>query len=186
MKVIAKEEVRSTGPLVAFIDLLFLLVAFFILLLFFMQNSRQMSEERLKTVQESLQRITGEKIEVDKALEKLEPLLERFMVQQEEVVQQQKAQEAKEMRRRARTTTRLNYVITEDGQVDFNGKRYSLQEFLKTVVAPLRDKHWIAFRAQAGPGTPFGKVVAIRAQLLEESQEFDTYWDNLTQGGAEK
>ncbi|MDH4249196.1 MAG: hypothetical protein OEW39_15430, partial [Deltaproteobacteria bacterium] len=92
MKHIAKEEARSTGALVAFIDLLFLLVAFFILLLFFMQNSRQMSEERLKTVQQSLQRITGETIEVEKALEKLEPLLERFMVQQEEVVRQQQAQ----------------------------------------------------------------------------------------------
>ena len=179
MKNIAKEELRSTGPLVAFIDLLFLLVAFFILLLFFMQNKNQITQDRMKAVQESLQRITGERVEVDKALDKLEPLLERFMVQQEEVAQQQKEQEAREQRRRSRTTVKLNYVITEDGMVEYEGKRFPLQVFLRDVVAPLRGKNWIAFRAQAGPATPFGKVVAIRRMLLEGNQEFDTYWDNL-------
>ncbi|MDH4247024.1 MAG: hypothetical protein OEW39_04330, partial [Deltaproteobacteria bacterium] len=130
---------------------------------------------------QSLQRITGETIEVEKALEKLEPLLERFMVQQEEVVRQQQAQEAREKRRRARTTTRLNYVITADGDVEYEGRRYTLEKFMKEVVAPLREKHWIAFRAQAGEGTPFGKVVASRRLLLDQAYEFDTYWDSLSQ-----
>jgi len=48
------------------------------------------------------------------------------------------------------------------------------------VVDPMREDHWIAFRAFAQPGTPFGTVVQARRKLLEGQNEFDTYWDNLT------
>ena len=174
------EEKRTNGALLTFIDLLFLMIAFFTLLLFFMQNSKQLSEERMKTVQRSLQRLTGEEMEVEKALEKLEPMLERFMIQQKEQVEEEKQREAKELRRRAKTTKRLPYSIDRMGIVTYQGNQYTLRQFLRDVVTPLRKTHWIAFRASVTSSTPYGEVVKIRGILLENSNEFDTYWDNLT------
>ena len=63
------EERRSQGPLIVFIDLLFLLVAFFVLLLFFVRGHQEISEQALETMQESLSRITGEEMKVPEALQ---------------------------------------------------------------------------------------------------------------------
>ncbi|HKJ92745.1 MAG TPA: hypothetical protein VJ957_06235, partial [Longimicrobiales bacterium] len=57
---------------------------------------------------------------------------------------------------------------------------YTLGTFLAQVVAPLRKDHWVAFRAYAAPQTPFGSVIEQRQVLLKDSNEFDTYWDNVT------
>ncbi|MDH5751405.1 MAG: hypothetical protein OEZ59_03180 [Deltaproteobacteria bacterium] len=186
MTLIAKEEKRSAGPLIAFIDLLFLLVAFFILLLFFIQHSQQASEERLEVVSEALKRLTGEEVEVEEALERLEPLLERFKAEEQKAAELEQARLAKEQRRRSRTKVRLLYNIGADGRVQHQGHSYTVDEFLGQVVAPLRLKHWVSFRAYASPETPFGEVVRSRRRMLKDSNEFDTYWDNLDSQGAQE
>lgn len=184
---IAQSERRSQGPLIAFIDLLFLLVAFFVLLLFFIQERKEAAEQQLGqaqqelgVVEESLARIVGEQVDVREAVERLEPVIERFLQREQEDAARRQALAEREKRRRERTTYRLEYTVNAGGTVTHDGRTYTLQQFRERVVAPLREKHWIAFRAYAGRATPFGDVVQSRRVLLHDSNEFDTYWDNLT------
>jgi hypothetical protein len=180
--IIAPQEKRSQGPLIAFIDLLFLLVAFFTLLLFFIQQSRVVSEQKLAVVQKSLSRIIGQEVDVPQAVKRLEPLLERFMAREEQQAEQRKQEAAREERRKQRTTFRLVYTLLPAGKVIYEGRTLDLAAFKSEVLDPLRRTHWVALRAYADPQTPFGLVVESRAILLQDSNEFDTYWDNVTRG----
>ncbi len=176
---IATEEKTSRGPLIAFIDLLFLLVAFFVLLLFFVQQRHQLSEQQLQIVQQNLARITGEQVDVPKALESLEQIADRFVATQQ-AQQEREHKLAERTRRRAQhDTVRLEYTIAADGHIRYDGKSYDIEVFLKQVVEPLRKQHWVGFRAYAAPETPFGAVVEHRQALLQDASEFDTYWDNV-------
>jgi len=175
-------EKRSQGPLVATIDLLFLLICFFILLLFFMQQQGKEAQSQLEAAQETLARITGGTApDVREALKTLEPLLETFMVKQREQVERQRALAARDARRRQRESVRLAYVVLPGNRVSYEGRLYSLTEFRGQVVDRLRQKNWVAFRATASPETPFGEVVAHRRLLLENMGEFDTYWDSVSE-----
>jgi septal ring factor EnvC (AmiA/AmiB activator) len=179
-------EKRSQGPLVATIDLLFLLICFFLLLLFTMQQQRKETQAQLEATQESLARITGEQTtDVRQALKSLEPLLETFMVKQREQVERQRALAARDVRRRQRETVRLDYQVLPGNRIHHEGRIYSLSEFRAQVVTRLRQKNWISFRAVANAETPFGEVVAHRRLLLENMGEFDTYWDNVSPPGPE-
>jgi hypothetical protein len=181
--IIAPEERSTRGPLFAFIDLLFLLVAFFTLLVFFIQQRQQLTSTQIETVQQQLARVTGEEVDVPQALETLERVVERFIATRE--VEEQREREAAERlaRRATRGTVRLEYTITPDGRIRHEGRSYDAEAFVRAVVTPLRQEHWLAFRAYAAPQTPFGTVVAHRQALLRDSNEFDTYWDNLARAG---
>ena len=175
-------EKRSQGPLVATIDLLFLLICFFVLLLFFMQQQRTQAQTDLEALQQTLARITGEQeSDVREALTKIEPLLEMFMVRQREEVERQRKLTARDVRRRQRETVRLEYSVLPGNRIQYEGRTYSVSEFRARVVNQLRRGNWIAFRATANPETPFGEVVAHRQLVLENMSEFDTYWDNVSQ-----
>ena len=178
--IISPEEKSSRGPLIAFIDLLFLLVAFFTLLLFFIQQRQQISQQALEQVQQNLARITGEQVDVPKALETLEHMVDTFVASKEQEQERERALAERQKRRARRDTVRLEYTIGPSGRIRYEGKTYSAQDFLDRVVAPLRENKWVAFRAYAAPETPFGAVVAHRQLLLKDSNEFDTYWDNVT------
>jgi biopolymer transport protein ExbD len=178
--IIAPEERKAQGPLIAFIDLLFLLVAFFVLLLFFIQSRQSISQEALERVQQNLARITGEEIDVPEALTRLETMVERYL-EEEQAQMERERQLAEQRRRRAqRTTFRLEYLIDAQGRIVYQERSYSVRGFLDAVVTPLRGKHWVAFRALADAATPFGTVVESRRIVLKDSNEFDTYWDNVT------
>ena len=66
-----------------------------------------------------------------------------------------------------------------DGKIVATGGGIQVAEGDK-YLRLLRKDRWIAFRAFAGPQTPFGTVVRLRRRLLKGSGEFDTYWDNVT------
>jgi hypothetical protein len=179
-------EKRSQGPLVATIDLLFLLLCFFLLLLFFLEQNKSKAEAQLEAAQQTLARVTGEPAaDVPKALQALEPVLQTFMVQQRQEAARQRELAARELRRQERETVKLNYHILPGSRVIYQERAYSVADFKARVVDPLRAERWIAFRALARPETPFGEVVASRRVLLENSGEFDTYWDNVTQQAPE-
>ena len=177
---IANEERKSQGPLIVFIDLLFLLVAFFVLLLYFIQGHKDISEQALEAMQENLSRITGEELNVPEALQKLETVVGRFMADQERVMAQEREIARKRQRRERRETFTLEYSVDRLGGIVYEGRVYSPGEFLAQVVEPMRKTHWVAFRAYADPDTPFGKIIEGRRTLLRDSNEFDTYWDNVT------
>ncbi|HEX9843343.1 MAG TPA: hypothetical protein VGC20_11365 [bacterium] len=176
---IAPEERSSRGPLIAFIDLLFLLVAFFTLLLFFVQQRQQISQQSLEAVQQNLARITGEQVDVPQALETLERMVERVVASREQEQERERLLAERQKRRERRDTVRLEYTIGPSGRIVHEGKTYSAPDFLERVVTPLRKSKWVAFRAYAAPETPFGAVVDHRQLLLKDSNEFDTYWDNV-------
>lgn len=182
--IISKEERRSNSPLIVFIDLLFLLVAFFTLLLFFIQQERTISEANLERVQEMVAEVTGQQVDVREAVRQLEPIMERVMERREAQAEAERERAARAARREQRETVRLRYRITPEGAILHEGQRYTLQGFREQVVAPLRQDNWVAFRAYASPETPFGTVIESRAVLLREANEFDTYWDNVTREEA--
>ncbi len=175
-------EKRSQGPLVATIDLLFLTLCFFLLLLFYLNQSKTAAQAEIEQTQQTLARVTGETApNVPKLLQKLEPVLQTFMVQQRQEAERQRELSAREVRRNERETVKLSYHILPGSRVVYQERAYSLAEFKAQVVDRLREDKWLAFRALARPETPFGEVVASRRVLLENSGEFDTYWDNVTQ-----
>lgn len=174
------EERKSNNILISFIDLLFLLVAFFTLLLFFLQSRHQASQEELKAVQQSIARITGDEVDISEVARKLEPMLERFMAKKESEVAKEKERVEKALRKKQRSTFRLKYTITAHGKINYRGKSYTLQNFREKVVKKLRATRWIAFQGVAAADTPFGQVVKSRAVLLQDSNEFDSYWDNVS------
>ena len=175
-------EKRSQGPLVATIDLLFLLLCFFLLIMFFQQKNKSSAEAQLEAAQQTLARVTGEPpANVPKMLQTLEPVLQTFMVQQRQEAERQRELVARELRRQERETVKLSYHILPGNRVVYEARAYSMADFKAKVVDPLRADKWIAFRALARPETPFGEVVAGRRVLLDNSGEFDTYWDNVTQ-----
>jgi hypothetical protein len=178
--IIAPEEKSSRGPLIAFIDLLFLLVAFFTLLLFFVQQRTQLSDQQLESMQQQLQRVTGERVDIPEALETLDRLVDRVVASRESEQERERVLAERQRRRSQREIVRLEYMLAPGGRIAYQGRNYSAQGFLTEVVAPIRKSHWVAFRALAAPQTPFGEVVSHRKLLLQDSNEFDTYWDNVT------
>lgn len=178
--IFSAEEKKSQGGLFAFIDLLFLLVAFMVLVLFFIKNVKSEAEVRLKHAQEKISTLEQDKSALDEAISKIAPILDKFAVQERKQAERRRALAARDLRRRARDKVKVTYQIAPDGRVNYLGKTYTLDAFKKQVVDKLRKDKWIAFRAYAQPNTPFGKVVAFRKKLLKGSGEFDTYWDNVS------
>ncbi|MCZ6841556.1 MAG: hypothetical protein O7G32_01855 [SAR324 cluster bacterium] len=178
--IVAPEEKRSQGPFIAFIDLLFLLVAFLVLILFFVRTTESEAEVRLEATQEQLAVVQKEKTVIEAALAQLAPIMEKFAFIEHKEAMRRRALAARDLRRKARPTVRLNYRIRQDGTIFYRNEQYSLAGFKEQVVDRLRKDNWVAFHALAAPATQFGKVVAFRRKLLKNSGEFDTYWDNLT------
>jgi hypothetical protein len=178
--IIAPEEKSSRGPLIAFIDLLFLLVAFFTLIIFFLQQRHQLTETQIKMVQERLAQVTGEQVNVPQALQTIQQAVNQFVATQQAQQAQEREAAARRERKAKRETVRLEYTLGANGRIVYQGRRYDVAGFLAQVVAPLRKDHWVAFRAYAAPQTPFGLVIEQRQKLLQDSNEFDTYWDNVT------
>ena len=81
--IFATEEKKSNGALIVFIDLLFLLIAFFTLLLFFLQERHRISEKDMDAVEKSLSRITGQEMAIPEALVKLETFVKEYVSEQE-------------------------------------------------------------------------------------------------------
>ncbi len=178
---IGAPQARSQGALIAFIDLLFLLVAFFALLLFFIEQRKVVAEQALERTQQKLAAVEEERGIIAAAVDSLQPMMQQFLAQQRQEAEKRRQRAARALRKKRRPTFRLLYHITPDGQVQYKGSTYDLARFKTEVVDKLREEHWIAFRARADAATPFGLVVRSRRLLLERSGEFDTYWDNLVQ-----
>ncbi len=182
-------EKRSNAPLFAFIDLLFLLVAFMVLVLFFMKTEKTDAQVQLETVQQRLATVEKKKSAIEAALAKLSPLVEQFALQERKEVRRRQALAARDVRRKRRGMVKLAYRIEKDGTIVYDERAFSVQQFKKEGVDPYRKSSWLAFRVLANPDTPFGLVVRFRRKLLEGAGEFDTYWDNLTNkrtGGRRK
>ena len=178
--IIATEEKKTNGALIVFVDLLFLLIAFFTLLLFFLQERHRISEKNLDAVEKSLSQITGKEMAIPEALAKLETFVKKY-VSEEELAKQRERKLADRRKRRAqRITTRLEYKLEPDGRIRYQNRLYTLAGFRRDVVTPLRRRKWVSFRAFAGPQTPFGLVITSRRFMLRNGNEFDTYWDNVT------
>ena len=178
--IFSRSEKRSTGPLFAFIDLLFLIVAFFTLLIFFTDSKRSEAEAQLETAQQKLANVADERDVYKSTMANLGPLMDQFMGQQRQQAERRRRMAARDVRRRQRPRVKLTYQIFENGQIVHEGRSYTLADFKQKVTDPLRKTSWVAFRAFALPETPFGAVVRSRRVLLEGQGEFDTYWDNRT------
>jgi len=179
-------EVRSQGPLIAFIDLMFLVVAFLVLLLFFIQQqhptaeqSRKMAQER-QMVQEQAQELAKARTAVEHMAKQLEPYMAQLEKIKHEDTEKRRAALAREQRRNLKSSLRVEYLVTPQGQILYQDRQYSVAAFLRQVITPARRKHWLGLVASVAPEVPFGTVVAIRRELLQNRGEFDTYWDNLT------
>lgn len=175
-----RTEKRSSGPLFAFIDLLFLIVAFFTLLIFFTDTKRSEVEAELEETQQQLAAVVEERDVYQATMANLGPLMEQFMSQQRREAERRRELAARDLRRRQRPRVRVEYQITEQGRIAYQDRLYTLEEFKAQVIDPLRETSWIAFHGFARPETPFGTVVHSRRVLLRGQGEFDTYWDNLT------
>jgi hypothetical protein len=181
----APSERKSWGPLIATIDLLFLVVAFFTLLLFFVQQEREQARMQLNQVQQSLAgALPPSAATPEERSNALVELVDRLMALEKADQDRQAQAQRQDERRRLRKTVRVNYQVLPGGRIRFEDRAYTPQAFRSEVVARLRKDSWLAFRAYAPPQTPFGEVVATRKLLLENGGEFDTYWDNLAEGGA--
>ena len=174
-----RAEKRSSGPLFAFIDLLFLIVAFFTLLIFFTDTKRSEVEAELEETQQQLAAIVEERDVYQATMANLGPLMEQFMSQQRREAERRRELAARDLRRRQRPRVRVEYRITGDGRIAYQDRLYALEDFKAGVIDPLRETSWIAFHGFAQPETPFGTVVHSRRTLLQGQGEFDTYWDNL-------
>ena len=173
-------EKRSIGPLVAFVDFMFLLVAFFVLMLFFLQQQHSQAVQDLQSTQQQLEAVSEKKGTIERVMEQVEPFLPKIEVLKKQETERRRAEEARAARKRQKEGTRVEYEVLPDGSIGYQDGRYGLDQFEREVIEPLRAKNWIAFRAYALPETPFGSVVESRRRLLEGQGEFDTYWDNLT------
>ena len=174
------EEKKTQGHLFAFIDVLFLLVAFFVLVLFFVRDREVEAVAAMEKVQEKLAAAGEEQTSFQATVTALSPMIEQFALRNNKEAERRQELAARDLRRRRRTTFRLEYRIERDGKILYKDRPYSLDGFRKGVVERLRKRHWIAFRAFAVPETPFGLVVNYRRAVLADRNEFDTYWDNLT------
>jgi biopolymer transport protein ExbD len=177
--IFAREEKRGSGPLFAFIDLLFLMVAFFVLMLFFLQQQRTVAEAELEQTQQQLETVQAEKSIVERVLEEIEPFVGDITTLRQRAEERRRAEEARQLRKRQKETFKLEYEVLPGNVVLYEGTRYSVERFAAEVVERLRENNWIAFRALARPDTPFGEVIGARRLVLDRQQEFDTYWDNL-------
>ncbi|MBI3992410.1 MAG: hypothetical protein HY342_03985 [Candidatus Lambdaproteobacteria bacterium] len=173
-------EKRSTGAQIAFIDLLFLLIAFFTLVIFFIETKRTEIETQLESTQEQLAQVSEERDIFKTTIADLGPGLMQFMAFRRQEAEHRRELAARELRKAQRPEVRLRYEVLPERQILYEGREYSLAAFKSQVVGKLREDSWIAFRAYARPATPFGDVVASRAEVLQNSGEFDTYWDNVT------
>lgn len=178
--IFATEEKKSNGALIVFIDLLFLLIAFFTLLLFFLQERHRISEKDMDAVEKSLSRITGQEMAIPEALVKLETFVKEYVSEQELAKQREQRLANRRKRRAQRATARLEYELEPDGRIRYKDRLYTLARFRNEVVAPLRRRKWVSFRAFAAPQTPFGLVIESRRYMLRDGNEFDRYWDNVT------
>jgi hypothetical protein len=113
-------------------------------------------------------------------LDTLERVADRLSASRKSEAERERALAERQRRKAQRGTVRLEYKITPSGKIEHEGRTYEARAFLMQVVAPLRVKSWVAFRAYATPETAFGTVVSHRKLLLEGSNEFDTYWDNVS------
>lgn len=182
--IVAEPEKRATGPLIAFIDLLFLLVAFFILLLFFLHRQQTATQSELEQTQQNLETVQAQKSTVERVLEEVEPYMGKITALQKAETERRRAEDARVSRKREKETIRLEYELLPAGLVRYQERELPMPRFVADVVTPLRAKNWIAFRVLARPETPFGIVVDSRRAVLDEKQEFDTYWDNLAANRA--
>ncbi|MDH4224690.1 MAG: hypothetical protein OEW12_03485 [Deltaproteobacteria bacterium] len=171
---------RSQSALIAYIDLLFLLVAFFILVLFFIQQKSTRVEQKLEAAQEKLEQTQIEKTAIEKAIKTVEPMMEHFLVIKDKEIEKRRVQMAREKRKAQKNTEVVEYKVAKNGTIIYQGQVYTLDEFHQRVVDPKRKTKWLAFRALASPLTPFGQVVNIRNTVLKNQGEFDAYWDNLS------
>jgi hypothetical protein len=178
-------ERKSWGPLIATIDLLFLVVAFFTLLLFFVQKERQHAQVRLSQVEETLANAVPSLADApEQHGNALVTLVERLMTLQKREQNRQLQVQQREELRHTRPIARINYEVRPGGAIVYDGRTLTPREFKADVIDPARKTSWLAIRAYAPPETPFGDVVAMRKLLLENGAEFDTYWDNLAEAGA--
>lgn len=175
------DEKKSQGPLIAFIDLLFLLVAFFILILFFVQNEKTKTEATLENIKENLAEVDMQHSTTTEVLNALGPMVEKFVEQKKREAEKERELSAKDLKKQSKGTIKVTYRLTSEGNIIFDNKTYSLKDFKQKIVRQLRKHKWVAFRAYASPETPFGKVVELRKILLENRGEFDTYWDNTSE-----
>ena len=176
----ATPERRSQGALITFVDLLFLLIAFFVLLLFFIQQQRAVVEIELEEKQAQLESMEQEKSAIEAVIEEVQPYIAQFNSLRRVEKERKRAEAARDLRRQRKGRVKLEYVVLENGEILHQEQRYSVERFIRDVVAPMRETEWISFRAFARPETPFGRVVGSRRKLLVDQGEFDTYWDNLT------
>ena len=173
-------EKHSTGAQVAFIDLLFLLIAFFTLVIFFIETKRTEIETQLESAQEQLAQVSEQRDIFKATIADLGPGLMQFMVQRRQEAERRRALAARELRRAQRPQVRLHYEVLPQQRILYEGREYPLATFKAEVLEKLRADSWLALRAYARPETPFGDVVLTRAEVLQNSGEFDTYWDNVT------
>ena len=172
-------ERKSWGPLIATIDLLFLVVAFFTLLLFFVQKEREHAKVQVSQMEEALKAGLPEATPPEQQGSAMVQLVERLMTIQKDEKDRQAQIAQREERRRMRSIEKVNYEVLPGGSIVYEGRTYRADEFKSLVIDPARRTHWLAIRAYALPETPFGQVVAMRKLLLDNGGEFDTYWDNL-------
>lgn len=178
-------ERKSWGPLIATIDLLFLVVAFFTLLLFFVQKEREQAKVQVNKMQETLAAALPEANRTpEEKGNAMVTLVERLMAIQKDEQDRQEQAQKREERRRMRPIERVNYQVLPGGTIVYDGRRFSADEFKSQVIDTARKSHWLAIRAYAPPETPFGEVVAMRKLLLDNGGEFDTYWDNLSESAT--
>lgn len=173
------EEKKTTGNLVAFIDLLFLMICFFVFLLNQTGKKSEVREMFIESVQEQLIKTREKYQSAKKKIEYLQPLAETAL----QTVEEKKLAEAKRLAKFRRFQMRpveiLTCHITKVGTIIYQDKEMTTQQFFDEVVSPLRETSWIAFRAYAEPQVPFGMIIEVRKNILKNKGEFDTFWSNL-------
>ncbi|MDH4121506.1 MAG: hypothetical protein OEV94_07370 [Deltaproteobacteria bacterium] len=179
---ILPSEQRSTGAIIAFIDLLFLLVGCLTLVMFFNQQQTKQVKAQVEETRQKLDIATTQRNLLEKMAKSMDPFMEEFIVLKKEEIARRQLEEGRRKRKAARTVMAVAYQVTPDGNILYEGRLYSLADFKREVVARHRADKWLSFRASVFPDTPFGVVVNIRQEILKDQSEFDTYWDNLANG----
>lgn len=166
------EDKRSAGSLVAFIDLLFLLVCFFVVLLY--QTSKETREKQQQVEMIEQQMNTAEIV-----IQQLKPLAETGLNYLQKKKKSEQLALKKQERFKTREILRIEYEVLKEGSILYQKESMDFEKFMEMIVKPARKQYWLAFRSSAKGSVPFGKVIEIRKMLLKERNEFDTYWSNL-------
>ena len=177
--IIDTQEKKTTGNLIAFIDLLFLVVCLFVFLVHQMGKKAEVKEIMVETIKEELLE-TAEKVQ--KAREKiayLQPLAEVAL----KSIEERQKEDAKRILQLQRFQTRpvmiISYLVTKEGKIVYKNQEWLPEDFFQIIIKPMRKNAWISFRAYAPADVSFGKVIEIRQKMLQEKGEFDTFWSNL-------